>query len=224
MTMLLTNETVRFVSEANTLPNRTVSYRKCVTIIGMERRTGRPRSQESRDAILLAATQLVVEQGYAAASIEKIAQRAGVGKQTIYRGWPSKGDVLMEALARKADVYIPMPDEGSWAADLRKMLNDSYTLARAPQIGELLRALMVEAQLDPVFGERFREEFLQRRRAALATLVDRARDRGDLPPGLTADVVADVVYGVLWYRLLAVPGPFDDQLADSLVALLTTGK
>ncbi|WP_436531473.1 TetR/AcrR family transcriptional regulator [Actinoplanes sp. HUAS TT8] len=189
----------------------------------MERRTGRPRSQESRDAILLAATELVVEQGYAAASIEKIAQRAGVGKQTIYRGWPSKGDVLMEALARKADMYIPVPDEGSWAGDLRRMLDDSYALARAPQIAELLRALMVEAQLDRVFGERFRAEFLQRRRAALGVLVDRARGRGDLPATVTADVAADVVYGVLWYRLMAMPGPFDDALAESLVALLTAG-
>jgi AcrR family transcriptional regulator len=113
------------------------------------RRPGRPRSQDSRDAILLAATELVVEQGYAATSIEKIAQRAGVGKQTIYRGWPSKGDILLEALARKADLYIPIPDEGSWAADLRRILDDSFALGRrAPQIGDLLRALMVEAQLD----------------------------------------------------------------------------
>ncbi len=64
------------------------------------RRPGRLRSENSRDAILQAATELVVEQGYAAVSIEKIAQRAGAGKQTIYRWWPAKGDILMEALAR----------------------------------------------------------------------------------------------------------------------------
>ncbi|GAA2530307.1 TetR/AcrR family transcriptional regulator [Winogradskya humida] len=160
--------------------------------------------------------------GYAAASIEKIAQRAGVGKRTIYRWWPSKGDVLMEALARKADVQIPLPDEGSWAADLRRMLADSYALARAPQIGELLRALMTEAQLDPAFAERFRAEFLDRRRAALGSRVERARRRGDLPATLTAEFAADVVFGVFWYRLIAVPQPFDDQLADNLVALLNT--
>ena len=189
-----------------------------------QRRTGRPRSQDSRDAILLAATEIVAEQGYAAASIEKIAQRAGVGKQTIYRGWPSKGDILMEALARKADLYIPIPDEGSWAADLRRILDDSFALTRrAPQVAGLLRALMVEAQLDPVFGERFRAEFLQRRRAAVATLVERAAERGDLPPTVNAGLAADVIYGVIWYRLLAVPGPFDDRLASDLAALLTAG-
>lgn len=187
----------------------------------MPRRPGRRRSEGSRDAILQAASELVVEQGYAAVSIEKIAQRAGAGKQTIYRWWPSKGDVLMEALARKADVHIPLPDEGSWAADLRRMLHDSFVLAQSPQLGELLRALMVEAQLDPAFGARFRTDFLHRRRAALATLVERARRRGDLPEGLTAGFAADVVFGVLWYRLLAVPQPFDRRLTNQLVALLT---
>ena len=188
------------------------------------RKPGRRRSEGSRDAILQAATELVVEQGYAAVSIEKVAQRAGVGKQTIYRWWPSKGDILMEALAHKADVHIPLPDEGSWAADLRRMLNDSFTLGRAPQVAELLRALMVEAQLDPAFGARFRAEFLERRRAALATLVERARKRGDLPATLTAGFAADVVFGVLWYRLLAIPQPFDRRLTKHLVALLTVSE
>jgi AcrR family transcriptional regulator len=188
------------------------------------RRPGRRRSEDSRDAILRAATELLLEQGYAAVTIEKIAQRAGAGKQTIYRWWPSKGDIIMESLASKADVYIPLPDRGSWAADLRGLLDDSFALARSPQLGELLRALMVEAQLDPAFGERFRSEFLERRRAAVATLVERARRRGDLPAMLTAGFAADVVFGVLWYRLLAVPQPFDRRLTNRLVALLADAE
>jgi AcrR family transcriptional regulator len=187
------------------------------------RRPGRRRNEDSRDAILRAATELVVQQGYAAVSIEGIAQRAGTGKQTIYRWWPSKGDVLMEALARKADIRIPLPDTGSWPADLRRLLDDSFALARTPQISELLRALMVEAESDPAFGTRFRAEFVERRRLAVATLVDRARRRGDLPQGLTAGFAADVILGTLWYRLLVYPQAFDDQLARHLTALLTTG-
>lgn len=184
---------------------------------------GRPRSEDSREAILQAAGQLLVEQGLAAASIDKIAQRAGVGKQTIYRWWPSKGDVALEALARKAEAHIPLPDEGGWAADLRRMLDDSFAMAAAPQVGELLGALLVEAQLDPGFAERFRATFLDRRRAAVATLVDRARRRGDLPPGLTEGFAADVLFGVLWYRLVVVPQPFDAELGSRLVALLGGG-
>jgi hypothetical protein len=129
----------------------------------------------------------------------------------------------MEALARKADMRVSLPDEGSWAADLRRMLDDSFALARVPQTSELLRALMTEAQLDPAFGARFRADFLQRRRAALATLVERANRRGDLPAALTAGFAADVVFGVIWYRLLAVPQPFDRHLTNHLIALLTNG-
>jgi AcrR family transcriptional regulator len=185
-------------------------------------RPGRRRSEGSREAILQAATDLVVDQGYPAASIEKIAQRAGVGKQTIYRWWPTKGDVLLEALARKADTFIPLPDRGSWVADLRGLLEASHKLGNAPQVAEVLRALVVEAQLDAGFGERFRAEFIRRRRAALSTLVERAHERGDLPGGLTADFVSDVVFGVMWYRLLVLPRPFDDALTDDVVNLLTT--
>lgn len=144
-----------------------------------------------------------------------------MGKQTIYRWWPSKGDVLMDALARKAEMCIPLPDKGSWTADLRRMLDDSCALAREPQVGELLRALMVEAQLDPVFEDRFRAEFLERRRAALATLVERAAERGDLPVTVTAGFAADVLFGMFWYRLMTVPQPFDDRLVEDLVTLLS---
>src|SRR5258708_35331953 len=99
------------------------------------RRPGRRRSEGSRDAILTAATELLVEQGYAAVSIEKIAQRAGTGKQTIYRWWPSKGDVLLEALAHKAEGQIALPDEGTWAAALGRMLDDSFAIPHAPRLG-----------------------------------------------------------------------------------------
>lgn len=184
---------------------------------------GRPRSEASRDAILQAAAELLAEEGHAAVTIDKIARRAGTGKQTIYRWWPSKADVLMEALARKAELHIPLPDEGSWAADLQRMLDDSFAMARAPQIGELLSALIVEAQLDSAFAELFRTAFLERRRAAVAALVERARRRGDLPAGLTEGFVADVLLGVLWYRLIVVPQPFDRELSSRLVALLTAG-
>ena len=187
----------------------------------MPRRPGRRRSEGARDAILQSATDLAVQRGYAAVTIEGIAQRAGVGKQTIYRWWPSKGDVLMEALARKADTHVPLPDSGSWPSDLHRLLDDSFALARTPQISELLRALMVEAETDPVFGARFRVEFIERRRAAVATLVDRAHHRGDLPERLTADFAADIVFGVLWYRLLIHPQALDDQLAQRLVDLLS---
>lgn len=183
-------------------------------------RPGRKRSEDSRHAILAATGELIVEAGYSALTIEKIALRSGTGKQTIYRWWPSKADVVMEALAAEADDHVPIPDEGDFATDLRSVLRTSFALARVPLVTQLLRVLMAEAQVDPAFAERFRVEFLQRRRRALRVVLDRAETRGELPVGVGPETVADVVFGTLWYRILAVPAPLDDALADELVRLL----
>lgn len=183
-------------------------------------RPGRKRSEESRLAILTAAFELASELGYAGLTIEGIATRSGAGKQTIYRWWPSKADVLLDALAAKAELYVPVPDEETYADDLRAFLAASFALGRRRQVVDALRALMAQAQLDSEFGERFRSTFLQSRRDALGIILDRARTRGDLPPGVSPGTVADIVFGAIWYRLLATRRPLDEQLADELVATL----
>ena len=184
-------------------------------------RPGRKRSEQSRLAILAATLELVAEAGYGALTIEGIAARSGVGKQTIYRWWPSKADVLLDALATKADLQIPIPDEGSFRADLARFLGRTFELGEKSPVADTLRALMAQAQIDPEFGKRFREDFLFRRRDALGRIVDRARERGELPAGVGSGTVIDVVFGTLWYRLLATREPVGRGLADELVALLS---
>jgi AcrR family transcriptional regulator len=185
---------------------------------------GRPRSEEARQAILRAAFEISTESGYGALTIEGIAARAGVGKQTIYRWWPTKADVLLEAGAAKAALRVPLGDHGSYAADLRAFLTASYKMGNDRGLADLLRALMAEAQLDEAFGERFRTAFLQRRRDALETIIDRARERGDLPPHPSPTVALDIVFGTIWYRVLATHKRLDKGLVDDLVAVLTGGE
>jgi len=185
-----------------------------------ERSPGRPRSEASRQAILSAALQLLAEVGYAGVTIEGIAARAGVGKQTIYRWWRSKADILLDAGAAKAEMYVPVTDQGSYRADLRAFLDASYRIASHPEFGDFMRALMAEAQINADFGERFRADFLDRRREALAVLTDRARERGELPEHPDAGTVADIVFGTIWYRILATRAPLDASLADDVVAVL----
>lgn len=187
-------------------------------------RPGRKRSEESRLAILTAAFELIGEVGYAGLTIEGIAARSGAGKQTIYRWWPSKADVLLDALATKADLYVPIPDEGSYAADLRAFLHASFALGRRPQVADMLRALMAETQIDPEFGRRFRAAFLQHRRDALGIILDRAQARGELPPGLSPGTITDIVFGTLWYRLLATRQPLDDGLVEELTTTLAVPR
>jgi AcrR family transcriptional regulator len=181
---------------------------------------GRKRSEESRLAILAAAWELVGELGFGALTIEGISARSGTGKQTVYRWWPSKADVLLDALATQADLHIPIPDDGSYTADLLGFLTASYQLGRDPRVVHVLRVLMAQAQIDDDFGDRFRESFLRRRRDALAVVVDRARARGDLPANPPPDLVADVIFGVIWYRVLARSEAVDEQIPAQLAALL----
>ncbi|WUV04432.1 TetR/AcrR family transcriptional regulator C-terminal ligand-binding domain-containing protein [Actinoallomurus sp. NBC_01490] len=117
-----------------------------------------------------------------------------------------------------------MPDGGTYEADLRAFLAATFALGSRPQVVELLRALMAEAQINAAFGERFRETFLAQRRAALGTIVERAVARGELPSGLTSQTVIDIVFGTLWYRVLAAHRPVDQALIDELVTVLTTRR
>jgi len=171
-------------------------------------------------AILVAAFELVGEVGYAGLTIEGIADRAGCGKQTIYRWWPSKAHVLLDALAVKADLYVTNADRGSYADDVRAFLEDTFRLGSQQRVVDILRALMAQAQINEEFGVLFRSAFLQRRRDALQVVLDRARARGDLPPRPAASTVLDIVFGTLWYRLLATRQPMGDDLVEDLTATL----
>jgi AcrR family transcriptional regulator len=173
-----------------------------------------------RHSPTIAALELTAEVGYAGLTIDGIAARSGVGKQTIYRWWPSKDDVLLEAGAAKADLHVPIPDEGSYQADLRAFLTASFALGRQRQLTDVLRALMARAQIDDAFGQRFRTSFLQRRRDALAVILDRAQARGELPAGVSPSTITDIVFGVIWYRMLTTRQPLDNRLADELISAL----
>lgn len=187
------------------------------------RRRGRRRSEESRRSILTAAFDLVAEEGQDF-TIEAIAARAGVSKQTIYRWWPTKGDILLESLAAQADAQITTSDHGSYAQDLLHFLNQTFKLLRPRGVRSALRNLMAEAQQNPELLRRFRDGFLERRRAALLQIIDRAESRGDLPPGVRAELIADIVFGVVWYRMLATERLLGSVEARSLADLLASNE
>ncbi|MFJ5884293.1 TetR/AcrR family transcriptional regulator [Kitasatospora cineracea] len=182
-------------------------------------RAGRRRSEESRRAILTAAYELLAEAGYARLTVEGIAARAGTGKQTLYRWWPGRADVLLEAVTAHARQHIPLPDTGDHAADLHAFLAATFAAATPPTT-DALRALMAEAQIDPAFGARFHDTLLRPRREALGTLLARAHAAGALAPQLTPATAVELAFGLLWYRLLATHEPLDEQLAALLTRTL----
>jgi AcrR family transcriptional regulator len=179
-------------------------------------RRGRPRSDTSRQAILSAALDLIAEVGYRATTIDGIAVRSGTGKQTLYRWWHGKADVVLDALTVHAARVITVPDTGDLRADLRAFLDATFVAARRRGTAPVLRALMAEAQLDPHFRQTFDARFLRSRRDALASLLRRHPEQLRVPVSLAVDAV----FGVLWYRILATHGRLDAALAGDLVELL----
>jgi AcrR family transcriptional regulator len=182
-----------------------------------DRRPGRPRSEATRRAILAAAIDELTERGYAQLSVEGIAARAGAGKQTIYRWWSSKADVVLDAMLDEAASLIAVPDEGSLAADLARFLVDTFR-----QRGQrpVLVGLMAEALLDPAFAVQFRDRFLFGRRDALRTVLARAAGRGEIAADVDPEMLLDIVFGVLWYRLLLDHAPLDEDAGRQLATLV----
>lgn len=174
---------------------------------------GRPRSDQARQAILSAALAELLERGYGALTVDGIAARAGVGKQTIYRWWASKADVVLEAAGAEAAGRIKVPDTGALETDLRAFLTMTFRLRDQQPV---VVGMMAQSLLDPEFAVKFREQFIFGRRAALRALFERAHDRGELPSGVRVELMLDVVFGVLWYRMLVGHAPLTQHTARQL--------
>lgn len=186
----------------------------------MERsHTGRRRNEAARRAILDATAELLAAPGGAEVTIERIAAAAGVGKQTIYRWWPSKGAVVLEAVADRAQQAAPVSDTGTLAGDLEAFLTATFRAAGGAKMAPLLRASMAEAQHDPRIAE-VMGEFTRRRRAALMEILTRGRARGELPDDADLEMLVDQAFGVLWYRLMVRHAPVDAAAARRLARTL----
>ena len=183
------------------------------------RSAGRPRSAAARQAILDAALHLARRDGFSALTIERIAREAGVGKPTIYRWWSSKGTIVFEALQQRAEQAIPIPVEGPLPARLTAFLQSVFT-ALNEDTGEIVRSLMAEAQHDPAFAVIFRTQFINVRRKPLLMLLQHGVVTGELAADTNIDVLADLIYGAMWYRLLAQHAPLDDAFAHDVVQAL----
>jgi AcrR family transcriptional regulator len=180
---------------------------------------GRPRSSATHAAILTAVADLLAEGGYPAVSIEAVANRAGVGKQTIYRWWPGKPELILEHLIGVA-ATLPSPDTGRLIDDLRVYLGATCLGWTVGGAGPVVAALMAEAQVDARFASLFYHELIAGRRGALRNLLARAQARGDLASGRDIDLLLDLIYGPLWYRLLLQHAPLDDAFIEQLLAAL----
>jgi AcrR family transcriptional regulator len=178
--------------------------------------SGRRRSEQAHQAILQAAREVLEQVGYQATTIEAIAARAGVGKMTIYRWWPTKAALVLEGLVTFTEADVPTPDTGSLASDLLTYFSLAFP-ALAGKAGTILAGLAAEAQTDPEFAREFQRQFIIPRRDPLVDILRRGVQRGELAPDTNLNLLVDLIYGAKWYRLLLYPAPLDETFARDII-------
>jgi AcrR family transcriptional regulator len=181
------------------------------------------RSKRSHEAILTAAAELIHERNYSDVCIEAIAARAGVGKQTIYRWWPSKAAVLMEACAAHVAREVPLPDHGSVREDLHDYLTHICAYFTNQLSAPAIAGLLAEAQCDLELAQAFRERLLAQRRTVLSAILERGAARGEIRAGADLAVSLDLVHGAIWYRMLFFKAPLDAAFIEKVIDQLMTG-
>ena len=183
---------------------------------------GRPRSARSHVAIVTATLELLTEVGFERLTMEQVQRRAGVGKATIYRRWPSKHELVKDAI-RHFSAELPVPDTGSLAEDYAQIAQAALAVAEDRNAALLMPRLLSEVSGDPELHAIFFAQLVQPRRRVLRIALERARDRGELREDIDLELVIDMLVGPIIYRFIITGGdlvPAAAQAPRVLAALL----
>lgn len=183
---------------------------------------GRPRSERARRAILRAAGELLERDGFTAVTMERIAERAGVSKATIYRWWPNKAAVMTDSFLGLMVPNTSPLDTGSAREDLRLRLRELAHVLTG-RSGRFVAALIAESQTDPEVAEALRTHWISVRRRETRSLLRRGIERGELRSDLDLEVAIDALYGPVYWRMLTGYAPLSDDFVDRLVDHVIVG-
>jgi AcrR family transcriptional regulator len=182
--------------------------------------TGRPRSEEAHRAILAATLELLIEVGFSALTVEGVAQRAGVGKATIYRRWASKLPLVVEAFGELPG--FEEVDTGSLERDLKETLNTYLETLNASSLAAVFPSLAGERAHNPELAKLI-EPISRGRREPFVRIFERARERGEIPPDLDIDLAADLVVGPISVMLFSRGGTPTPKMVGPIVDLALGG-
>ncbi|MDH2389129.1 MULTISPECIES: TetR/AcrR family transcriptional regulator [Streptomyces] len=183
---------------------------------------GRPRDSRAHQAILTATAELLAEAGYAATSIGAVAARAGVGKDTVYRRWSGKAELVYEAVFTQTEA-VPVPDTGTLRGDLTVLLDALVREFTAPGAAAALPGLLADFAARPELRARIRSQFLAPAKSRLVELFERAVQRGEADPDLPVDLVLDTLAGAVFFHTGLLGEPAGPQLAAQLAAIVGRG-
>ena len=184
---------------------------------------GRRPAEAVRRAALAAAGAMLFEAGLAGLTFDKVAQRAGVSKMTLYKWWPSPGALAFEAYFAVVEHRLAFDDTGDLEHDLRSQLHAFVRLLTAERGGPVIAALAGAAQTDPDLAALFAERYTRPRRALAVERLERSRAAGEIAADVDLEVVVDQLWGACYHRLLMPAQPLDEAFADALLRNLLRG-
>jgi AcrR family transcriptional regulator len=186
------------------------------------RSRGRPRDQVARRRILKAALELMEESTLAQVTVEAIAERAGAGKATLYRWWPNKAAVVIEAFRESVTPELPFPDTASLRDDLQTQARNFASVLSSSK-GKMLKSFIVAARSDPDVAAAFRSIWSVPRRKEAKKMLRRKQAHGQLRKDVDLDLALDALYGPLYYRFLVKNEPPARKYAEALADLVLIG-
>lgn len=190
-----------------TMPKRSSS----VNVVA--RPPGRPRSEKARKAVIQSTLELLKRNGFSDLQMESVAARAGVGKATVYRWWPNKAELVIDAFASAVEKELRFPATGAFLKVIRGQMRRWARIFRSP-LGQIIANVIGAGQSDPAILEAFRAHWVEPRRIEARKLLRRAIQKGEIKPHLDPDTVLDILYGPLYLRLLVQNAPLTENFAD----------
>lgn len=189
---------------------------------GDRRLPGRPRSEQARRAIFRSTLKLLRRLSFSGLTIEAVAADANVGKATVYRWWPNKGALVVDAFASSSEAELHFPNTGSVYRDMSWQMVQFLGVLRSPR-GRIVAALIAGGQTDPDVLAAFRDRFLLPRREEAYKTLRRAIQRGELPATLNLDAVLDTLYGAIYMRFLIQHRELSEGYIRQLCRLVLSG-
>lgn len=188
--------------------------------VGEQRPGG--RAARVRSAVLAATAELLDEVGYDEVTYEEVATRAGVHKTTVYRRWPSKPELLADALGLHSEEHVPVPATGSLAGDLAALASAVAANISTPGGARRSTSIIAASAHSEELAETV-HRFMSRRVDLTEAVVTQAIERGELSADVDPRVVVEALVGPIWFRLLLTGETIDDEFLGVLVALVEAG-
>ncbi len=185
-------------------------------------RRGRPRSDRVHRAILDATNELLVAEGFTRLRLEHVAARAGVGKATIYRRWPTKEALCLDLLLELAEPHLGIADSDDTRTELLAATTNAIEALTETPFGPVIRALLAQIAGNPALGDPFRATVVRARRDEIRRVIERGIARGDLRPDADPDVATELLVGPVYFRLI-FGGELDAAFAGRVVDTVLVG-